>query len=78
VYALGPAELADSARLAESSQRCLSPGSRRDTSMPQPGVKVTSLGLFILDTFEYNDENGKPVSPPRRSSTCPARPVVDS
>jgi len=32
--------------------------------MSTSDVKVTSLGLFILDTFEYNDENGQPVSRP--------------
>lgn len=33
-------------------------------AMSASAVKVTSLGLFIIDTFEYNDEQGNKVSGP--------------
>lgn len=32
--------------------------------MDEPTVKVTSLGLFIVDTFEYNDKDGNKVGRP--------------
>lgn len=58
VCTFSPAEL----EIAASLMACRFFSPPHPHVMSTSNVKVTSLGLFILDTFEYSDEHGNPVS----------------